>query len=155
MIKLIAIGKNKDKALEQVLADIEKQFGAGAIMKLGDNEHMNVDVTSSGSLTIDIALGVEINIPDKKEKASCIRFIQSKNGILKNVSGINDAEKIENVFKVHFNGVVGKKYDDVIDNSGRVGYVITKGDDAVTALNACNKAIDCIKVEYEDRCNNE
>ena len=50
--------KNKDKALEQVLADIEKQFGAGAIMKLGDNEHMNVDVTSSGSLTIDIALGV-------------------------------------------------------------------------------------------------
>ena len=82
-------------------------------------------------------------------------FIQSKNGILKNVSGINDAEKIENVFKVHFNGVVGKKYDDVIDNSGRVGYVITTGDDAVTALNACNKAIDCIKVEYEDRCNNE
>ena len=48
----------KDSALEQVLADIEKQFGAGAIMKLGDNEHMNVDVTSSGSLTIDIALGV-------------------------------------------------------------------------------------------------
>ena len=50
--------KNKDKALEQVLADIEKQFGAGAIMKLGDNEHMNVDVTSSGSIAIDVALGV-------------------------------------------------------------------------------------------------
>ena len=50
--------KNKDKALEQVLADIEKQFGAGAIMKLGDNDHMNVDVTSSGSITIDVALGV-------------------------------------------------------------------------------------------------
>lgn len=50
--------KNKDKALEQVLADIEKQFGAGAIMKLGDNEHMEVDVVSSGSLAIDIALGV-------------------------------------------------------------------------------------------------
>ena len=106
-------------------------------------------------IAIDIAFGVEINIPAKKEKASCIRFIQSKNGILKNVSGINDAEKIENVFKVHFNGVVGKKYDDVIDNSGRLGYIITKGDNAVTALNACNKAIDCIKVEYEDRCNNE
>ena len=40
--------KNKDKALEQVLADIEKQFGAGAIMKLGDNEHIEVDVVSSG-----------------------------------------------------------------------------------------------------------
>lgn len=57
-MKIIKDEKNKDKALEQVLADIEKQFGAEAIMKLGDNEHMNVDVTSSGSLTIDIALGV-------------------------------------------------------------------------------------------------
>ena len=57
-MKIIKDEKNKDKALEQVLADIEKQFGAGAIMRLGDNEHMNVDVTSSGSLTIDIALGV-------------------------------------------------------------------------------------------------
>ena len=35
---------NKDKALEQVLNDIEKQFGKGAIMKLGDNKHMKVDV---------------------------------------------------------------------------------------------------------------
>jgi recombination protein RecA len=49
---------DKDKALEQVLADIEKQFGKGAIMKLGAEEHMEIDVTSSGSLTLDIALGV-------------------------------------------------------------------------------------------------
>ena len=57
-MKITKDEKNKDKALEQVLADIEKQFGAGAIMKLGDNDHMNVDVTSSGSITIDVALGV-------------------------------------------------------------------------------------------------
>ncbi|MBR1679804.1 MAG: recombinase RecA [Bacilli bacterium] len=50
--------KDKDKALEQVLADIEKQFGKGAIMKLGAQEHTQVDVTSSGSLALDIALGV-------------------------------------------------------------------------------------------------
>lgn len=50
--------KDKDKALEQVLADIEKQFGKGAIMKLGAQEHMEIEVTSSGSLTLDIALGV-------------------------------------------------------------------------------------------------
>ncbi len=50
--------KDKDKALEQVLADIEKQFGKGAIMKLGEDTHMEIDVTSSGSLTLDIALGV-------------------------------------------------------------------------------------------------
>ena len=50
--------KDKDKALEAVLADIEKQFGKGAIMKLGAQEHMEIDVTSSGSLALDIALGV-------------------------------------------------------------------------------------------------
>ena len=50
--------KNKDKALEQVLADIQKQFGNGAIMKLGEDSHVNIDVTPSGSLALDRALGV-------------------------------------------------------------------------------------------------
>ena len=49
---------SKDKALEQVLCDIEKQFGKGSIMKLGDNKHLKVDVCSSGCLSLDIALGV-------------------------------------------------------------------------------------------------
>lgn len=57
-MKQVKDEKNKDKALEQVLADIEKQFGAGAIMKLGSEEHSKIDVTSSGSLSLDIALGV-------------------------------------------------------------------------------------------------
>lgn len=47
-----------DKTLEQVLADIEKQFGKGSIMKLGEEKHNEIDVVSSGSLTLDIALGV-------------------------------------------------------------------------------------------------
>ena len=49
---------SKDKALEQVLNDIEKQFGKGSIMKLGESKHMKVDVVSSGVLSLDIALGV-------------------------------------------------------------------------------------------------
>ena len=53
-----SVMKDKDKALEQVLCDIEKQFGKGSIMKLGDNKHMKVDVCSSGCLSLDIALGV-------------------------------------------------------------------------------------------------
>ena len=48
----------KDKTLDQVLADIEKQFGKGSIMKLGESKHMEVEVVSSGSLSLDIALGV-------------------------------------------------------------------------------------------------
>lgn len=49
---------DKDKMLDQVLADIEKQFGKGAIMRLGDSETREIDVISTGSLSLDIALGV-------------------------------------------------------------------------------------------------
>ncbi len=49
---------DKNEALEKVLSDIEKQFGKGSIMRLGDNKHMELDVTSSGSLNLDIAMGV-------------------------------------------------------------------------------------------------
>ena len=48
---------DKDKALAQVLADIEKQFGKGSIMKLGEREKMEIDTSSSGSVSVDIALG--------------------------------------------------------------------------------------------------
>ncbi len=47
-----------DKTLDQVLADIEKQFGKGSVMKLGDNEHREIDVISSGSLSLDMCLGI-------------------------------------------------------------------------------------------------
>jgi len=50
--------QSKDKTLDQVLLDIEKQFGKGSVMKLGENEHREIDVCSSGSLSLDIALGV-------------------------------------------------------------------------------------------------
>ena len=50
--------EEKDKALAQVLQDIEKQFGKGAIMKLGEDGVKDIDVVSSGSLALDIALGV-------------------------------------------------------------------------------------------------
>ena len=49
---------DSDQNLKQVLADIEKQFGKGSIMKLGDNEHREIDVISSGSIALDTALGI-------------------------------------------------------------------------------------------------
>ncbi|AOZ94291.1 recombinase RecA [Paenibacillus crassostreae] len=45
-------------ALDIALRQIEKQFGKGSIMKLGESTHMQVEVVSSGSLALDIALGV-------------------------------------------------------------------------------------------------
>ena len=71
--------KEQEQILSQVLSDIEKQFGKGAIMKLGSDSHMEVDTVSSGSLMLDIALGVGgypkgriIEISTKKRRKSSI-----------------------------------------------------------------------------------
>jgi len=48
----------KDQALKDTLADIEKRYGHGAIMKLGDATNFEVEVISTGSLALDMALGV-------------------------------------------------------------------------------------------------
>ncbi|KWX75652.1 recombinase A [compost metagenome] len=45
-------------ALDMALRQIEKQFGKGSIMKLGESNHMKVEVVPSGSLALDIALGI-------------------------------------------------------------------------------------------------
>ena len=52
------VKSSNDKTLDQVLADIEKQFGKGSVMKLGEQEHQKIDVIPSGSLSLDIALGI-------------------------------------------------------------------------------------------------
>lgn len=49
---------DKNKALQTALSQIEKQFGKGAVMRLGQNEHMSVGHVSTGSLGLDIALGI-------------------------------------------------------------------------------------------------
>jgi recombination protein RecA len=48
----------KDKALDAALAQIKKQFGDGALMRLGEATHLAVDAVSTGSLALDLALGV-------------------------------------------------------------------------------------------------
>lgn len=49
---------NKQKALAAALGQIERQFGKGAIMRLGDNRAMDIESISTGSLSLDIALGI-------------------------------------------------------------------------------------------------
>ena len=48
----------REEALEQALLKIEKDFGKGAIMKLGDNANQKVEVIPTGCLTLDMALGI-------------------------------------------------------------------------------------------------
>ena len=92
---------DKKAALETALAQIEKQFGKGAVMKLGSNVAMQVDAISTGSLSLDLALGVggmprgrvvEIYGPESSGKTTValhmVAEVQKRGGI----AGFIDAE---------------------------------------------------------------
>lgn len=52
------MSEKRAKALDEALKQIEKQFGKGSVMKLGDKAHVDVEVIPSGSIALDVALGI-------------------------------------------------------------------------------------------------
>lgn len=85
---------NKQTALEAAMKQIKKQYGDGAIMRLGENSHLNVDAISTGSLSLDIATGigglpkgriVEIYGPESSGKTTlalhCVAEAQKAGGV--------------------------------------------------------------------------
>lgn len=56
--KTASVNENKKKALDTALAQIEKKYGEGAIMRLGENGGMNVEAISTGSIALDAATGI-------------------------------------------------------------------------------------------------
>lgn len=98
----------KAKALQTAIGQIEKQFGKGAIMRLGQNQAMNVGFVPTGSLTLDIALGIgglprgriiEIYGPESSGKTTlslhCIAQGQKKGG---NVAFIDVEHALDPVY---------------------------------------------------------
>ena len=57
-MEVFEMAVDKNKAQETAISQIEKQFGKGAVMRLGENKHMAVEHISTGSLSLDIALGI-------------------------------------------------------------------------------------------------
>lgn len=89
-----SVTQDKKVALENALKQLEKQYGPGTVMRLGENPHLNVDAISTGSLTLDIATGigglprgriVEIYGPESSGKTTlalhCIAECQKKGGV--------------------------------------------------------------------------
>ena len=81
------------KALDAAMAQIEKQFGQGAVMRLGDQTHIDIETIPTGALTLDIALGigglprgriVEIYGPESSGKTTvalhCVAEAQKQGG---------------------------------------------------------------------------
>ncbi|MCR4625537.1 MAG: recombinase RecA, partial [Lachnospiraceae bacterium] len=100
--KTVAADDNRQRALESALAQIEKNFGKGSVMKLGDKSaHMNIETVSTGCLSLDLALGlggvpkgriIEIYGPESSGKTTValhmVAEVQKRNGI----AGFIDAE---------------------------------------------------------------
>lgn len=94
--------EDKLKALDAAIAQIEKQYGKGSVMKLGDNSaNMNIETVPTGSLSLDIALGlgglpkgriIEVYGPESSGKTTvalhCVAEVQKRGGI----AGFIDAE---------------------------------------------------------------
>jgi recombination protein RecA len=115
-----ALRDNRLKALDLALAQIEKQFGKGSIMRMDSNVSENIPVIPSGSLTLDIALGVwgiprgrviEIYGPESSGKTtltlSIIKQLQSTGG----VAAFIDAE---HAFDANYARTLGVKLDDLL-----------------------------------------
>ncbi|MBN2830724.1 MAG: recombinase RecA [Candidatus Omnitrophica bacterium] len=111
---------DRRKALELALAQIEKQFGKGSIMKLGSHVKANVETIPTGALTLDLALGVgglprgrvvEIFGPEASGKTTltltAIREIQKKGG----VAAFIDAE---HAFDSTYAKLIGVNLDDLL-----------------------------------------
>ena len=111
---------NRKKALEVTFAQIEKQFGKGSIMRLGENRHLDVEAISTGSLSLDLALGiggipkgriVEIYGPESSGKTTValhvVAEVQRKGG----VAAFIDAE---HALDPKYSEALGVNIDDLI-----------------------------------------
>ena len=90
-----------DKILEQVIADLEKQYGKGSIMKLGEKYYQKVDVIPTGCMTLDNALGIggvpkgriiEIYGPESSGKTTVALHIIAEAQKLGGIAAFIDAE---------------------------------------------------------------
>lgn len=95
------ISKGKEAALKNAIAQIEKQFGKGAVMKLGENNHKVVEVVPTGSLSLDVALGaggvpkgriIEIFGPESSGKTTVALHIVAEVQKSGGIAGFVDAE---------------------------------------------------------------
>ena len=98
---MVNIDENKLKAIENAMSQIEKQFGKGSIMKLGEHSTLNIDSISTGCLDLDIALGIggvprgriiEIYGPESSGKTTVALHVEKKKKKLGGAVAFVDAE---------------------------------------------------------------
>ncbi len=141
--------EDRRKNLEQAILQIEKEFGKGAIMKLGDTAKENIDVISTGCLTLDAALGIggvprgriiEIYGPESSGKTTVSLHIIAEAQKLGGTAAFIDAEHaLDPVYAAK----LGVKIDDLY---------VSQPDNGEQALDICdtlvrNGAVDIVVVD--------
>ena len=128
----------KKEALEQALLQIEKQYGKGSIMKLGDRVHEKIDVIPTGCLVLDIALGIggiprgrviEIYGPESSGKTTVSLHIIAETQKLGGTAAFIDAE---HALDPSYAEKLGVKLDDLL---------VSQPDNGEQALNICETLV--------------
>ena len=97
----MANDKNKEKAVDQAISQIERQFGRGSIMKMGEEKVLDIPAISTGSIALNLALGiggvprgrvVEIYGPESSGKTTLALHIAAETQILGGMVAFIDAE---------------------------------------------------------------
>ena len=97
--------------------------------------------------TIDICLG---NIPDieqKFNKGSAIRYFNISCGKILNISGVDNATKLNGVYQISLYKQIGDEIKTIDSSTDRVGFVISQGDNVKEAVNICERALCEIDIE--------
>jgi len=104
---------------------------------------------SMSQIAIKLALGEKPLVHDITDTGTSVAivFIPSKKGVIKGISGLQDAQNIEGVIKVEVIGKPGHRYDDACDDTGRFAYVIALGKNNEEAVERCKRAINHIHFE--------
>ena len=100
---------------------------------------------------IELALGGKPDVSHYHDSGVCvgIRFIPAREGTLKEIRGLDEAEKMSDVVKINITGKIGVHYSKATDNTARLGHVICRGKTTAEALEQCARVIDKLQFIIE------
>lgn len=98
---------------------------------------------------IDISLGNPPDLSRRFNKGSAIRYFNVKPGIVKNISGVEDAEKSDGVRDIFFTKIIGDEIIPIHSSIDRAGMVICQSKDRLSAIHKCEMAVKKVKFQIE------
>lgn len=120
----------------------------------GDNITTHLVPLSTGvdmvEACIKIALGEKPDVKVKFSKGSAIRYFNQKEGVIKNIVGIEVARKAKGIKEVSIVHGKGDLIEEITNSISRIGFVIAQGENEKEADNSCKKVLDIIVIEMEE-----